>query len=205
MQRESTVFIVEDDAAVRESLEFLIGTVGLRTQSYSSATELLDEYDSKRPGCLVADVRLRGMSGVELLEELNRRGTVLPTIIITAHGDMYTAVRAMKSGALDCVAKPLHDQQILDLIQLGIKLDLEQRDVHSQQADVNERLSALSARERDVLAGIVEGKTSLKIASELGISKKTVDVHRSSLMSKMKVHSVAELVKVACTRVSTTR
>lgn len=198
-ETEPTVFVVDDDHAVRKSLDVLIRSVGLKVEAYASAQAFLDQYDCERPGCLVLDVRMPGMSGLELQKTLNERAIGLPVIIITGHGDVPIAVRAMKAGAVEFLEKPFSKQLLLEHIHEAISLDAGQRKEHSRQSAIETRLGQLSPREREVMELVVAGKLSKQIAAELGLSKKTVDIHRAHLMEKMGVTSVAELAEQVVT------
>jgi len=194
--REPTVFIVDDDASVRDSLEYLLQSVGLRTRKYASGTEFLEAYDPASPGCLVLDVRMPGMSGMELQQRLEELGSTLPIIFITAHGDVPMAVQAVKAGAVDFLIKPFRDQEVLDKVQQSIHEDTKARDQVEHRREVLERLASLTPREREVLDMVVDGKANKGIAVELGISQRTVEVHRARVMEKMQAGSVARLVQM---------
>ena len=193
---EPTVFVVDDDRAMRESLSWLLDSVGLRVRSYATAAEFLADHDPAQPGCLVLDVRMPGMSGLDLQAELARRGVELPTIVITGHAEVSMAVRAVKAGALDFIEKPFSDQLLLDRVRQALEIDLEVREVRRRREDALRRLATLTAREREVLNLVVAGKQNKEIASELGVSPKTVEVHRAHVMSKMCVDSLAELIRI---------
>lgn len=192
----ATVFVVDDDHAVRKSLELLLKSVGLSAATYPSAQEFLDAYDPSSPGCLVLDVRMPGMSGLELQRTLRERGVEIPTIVITGHGDVPVAVRALKDGALEFLEKPFSKQMLLEHIREALRHETRRRAQRDRAVDAGERLAALTKRERQVLELVVAGKVSKEIAAELGLSKKTVDVHRAHVMHKLKVESVAELVQL---------
>ena len=193
---EPTVFVVDDDRAMRDSLSWLLDSVGLRVRSYATAAEFLADHDPAQPGCLVLDVRMPGMSGLDLQAELARRGVELPTIVITGHAEVSMAVRAVKAGALDFIEKPFSDQLLLDRVRQALEIDLEVREVRRRREDALRRLATLTAREREVLNLVVAGKANKEIASELGVSPKTVEVHRAHVMSKMCVDSLAELIRI---------
>jgi len=195
-QPEPTVFVVDDDRAMRDSLSWLLDSVGLRVRSYATAAEFLADHDPAQPGCLVLDVRMPGMSGLDLQAELARRGVELPTIVITGHAEVSMAVRAVKAGALDFIEKPFSDQLLLDRVRQALEIDLEVREVRRRREDALRRLATLTAREREVLNLVVAGKANKEIASELGVSPKTVEVHRAHVMSKMCVDSLAELIRI---------
>jgi len=193
---EPTVFVVDDDRAMRDSLSWLLDSVGLRVRSYATAAEFLADHDPAQPGCLVLDVRMPGMSGLDLQAELARRGVELPTIVITGHAEVSMAVRAVKAGAIDFIEKPFSDQLLLDRVRQALEIDLEVREVRRRREDALRRLATLTAREREVLNLVVAGKQNKEIASELGVSPKTVEVHRAHVMSKMCVDSLAELIRI---------
>jgi two-component system response regulator FixJ len=193
---EPTVFVVDDDRAMRESLSWLLDSVGLRVRSYATAAEFLAEHDPAQPGCLVLDVRMPGMSGLDLQAELARRGVELPTIVITGHAEVSMAVRAVKAGAIDFIEKPFSDQLLLDRVRQALEIDLEAREVRRRREDARRRLATLTTREREVLNLVVAGKANKEIASALGVSPKTVEVHRAHVMSKMCADSLAELIRI---------
>jgi len=193
---QPTVFIVDDDVAVCDALGLLVESVGLKAERYTSAHAFLHAYDPVRPGCLVLDVRMPGMSGLELQDELNRRGQRIPVIILTGHGDMQMAVRAMKGGAVDCLAKPFNDQELLDRIHQAIAVDKKERRERVINNEIAERIGLLTDREREVMNRVVRGMTNQMIAEELGITKKTVDAHRARVMEKTQAKSLADLVQI---------
>jgi two-component system, LuxR family, response regulator FixJ len=193
---EPTVFVVDDDRAMRESLSWLLDSVGLHVRSYATAADFLADHDPAQPGCLVLDVRMPGMSGLDLQAELARRGVELPTIVITGHAEVSMAVRAVKSGAIDFIEKPFSDQLLLDRVRQALEMDRQAREVRSRREDARRRLATLTAREREVLNLVVAGRANKEIASALGVSPKTVEVHRAHVMSKMCVDSLAELIRV---------
>lgn len=190
------VFVVDDDEAVCESLRLLIGDIGLEVRTFTSAREFLGRYEASRPGCLVLDVRMSGMSGLELQSRLRELGIYIPTIIITGHADVPMAVEAMKAGAMDFIEKPFRDQVLLDGIQKAIDLDLRVRRQHRERQDVRARIQLLTQREKEVMDRLVAGKSNKNIAFDLGISQKTVDFHRANILEKIGVSSVVELVRL---------
>jgi len=194
---EPTVFIVDDDQAVARSLRWLIEIVRLGVETFASAQAFLDNYDSSKPGCLVLDVRMPGISGLELQERLAARRINIPIIFITGHGDVQMAVRALQAGAFDFVEKPFNDQDLLDRIQKAIAFDAERRGKEAQRAQLQALFTSLTAREREVLDLVVEGLSNKAIANTLGLSAKTVEVHRAKVMEKMHARSIADLVKLA--------
>lgn len=194
---EATVFIVDDDEAIRQSLTLLMKSVGIKANAYPSALEFLDAYDPTQPGCLVVDVRMPGMSGLDLQQHLANQRIAIPIIIITGHGDVPMAIRAMKRGAVDLIEKPVNDQLLLDRIRVCLEMDAEARSEKQLRVSVATRLQRLSPREWQVMEMMVVGKSSKDIAQALGISRKTVDVHRAHILEKAQVKSLAELVRMA--------
>ncbi len=195
-QPASTVFVVDDDEAVRNSLRFLLKSVGLATQTLASAREFLDSYKPQQPGCLVLDVRMPGMSGLELQQQLNLRGAVIPVIFITGHGDVPMAVEAMQQGAFDFLQKPFRDQDLIDRIQRALERDSRSRTTLAQHAKIRERLDSLTEREREVLTLITRGMPNKVMAAELGVSQRTVEIHRARIMEKSGAPSLAQLVRM---------
>jgi two-component system, LuxR family, response regulator FixJ len=190
------VFIVDDDEAVRSSLRMLLKSVGLATESHGSADDFLANYDAEQPGCAVLDVRMPGMSGLDLQGELNRRGTIIPVIFVTGHGDVPMAVEAMRHGAFEFLQKPYRDQDLIDCIQRALACDVENRKQLVQQQQIRARLKALTPRELQILDQVTRGKANKVIAADLGISQRTVEIHRAHLMEKMGASSLAQLVRM---------
>ena len=195
-ERESTVFVVDDDSDLRESLGWLFESAGLRVKSYSTAQEFLADYKTEDPGCLLLDVRMPGLSGLDLQEELGRRGLPPPIIIMTGHAKVPMAVRALKGGAIDFIRKPFSDQILLERIRQAIDLDRRTRKVRIECTKFAALLADLTPRERQVMELVISGKPNKIIAADLGISPKTVEIHRGRVMEKMQVGSVAELVRL---------
>lgn len=195
-QQAPTVFIVDDDAAVREYLTWLIESVGLTVEGYPAARAFLDGYDPERPGCLLLDVRMPGMSGIELQEELVARRIALPIIMMTGYAEIPMAVRVIRAGALDFIQKPFSDQVLLERIRDAIELDGKTRQMRQDHAEVSARLGRLTARQREVLDGVLAGKASKVIAWELKLSPKTVDVHRCRIMRTMQASSLPDLFRL---------
>jgi FixJ family two-component response regulator len=193
---EPTVFVVDDDRAMRDSLRWLLESVGLSVRTYATAADFLREYESSQPGCLVLDVRMPGMSGLDLQAELTRRDAALPTIIVTGHAEVTMAVRAVKAGALDFIEKPFSDQLLLDRVRQALEIDRMEREVRRRREEAQRRLETLTVREREVLDLVVAGKANKEIAAALKLSPKTVEVHRSHVMSKMAADSLAELIRL---------
>jgi two-component system response regulator FixJ len=190
------VFIVDDDEAVRSSLRLLLKSVGLVPSALASAREFLDKYDPAQPGCLVLDVRMPEMSGLELQEQLNLKGAVLPVIFITGHGDVPMAVEAMQAGAFDFLQKPFRDQDLIDRIQRALDKDRTDRAALNERTLIRERLQSLTPREREVLAMVTSGKANKIMAADLGVSQRTVEIHRARVMEKMSAASLAQLVRM---------
>jgi FixJ family two-component response regulator len=191
-----TVFIIDDDLDACRLIQQLVESVGLKAETFDSADGFLAAYHSERPGCLVTDVRLPGMSGLELQEALARRNVHLPIIVVTGHADVPSAVRAMKSHALDVLEKPFSKQVLLDRIQEALRVDVERRHRQAATSQVAARAATLTRREREVMDLIVQGFANKRIAYQLGLSEKTVETHRSRVMKKMAADSVAELVRL---------
>jgi len=191
----ATVFIVDDDPAMRDSMSFLVRSVGMAVETFASAQAFLDTYDPDRPGCLVFDVRMPGMSGLELQEFLVERGIKAPVVMVTGYGDVPMAVRALKGGAVDFLEKPFTDQELLETINEAIERDHRRRGKDAELSKVRERIARLTPREREVMDLVLDGKPNKVIAAELGLSPKTVEVHRSRVMAKMQVASLAGLLQ----------
>jgi RNA polymerase sigma factor (sigma-70 family) len=197
MTSEPTVFVVDDDQAMRSSLKWLIESVGLKVLAYGSADEFLRSYYPGRAGCLLLDVRMPGMSGLELQEHLTRREIQLPVIIITGHGDVAMAVKAMKAGAVDFIEKPFNDEALLGSIRNALDHGERQRARQYQRSEIAARLAELTPREHEVMDMVTEGRSNREIATALGVSAKTVEAHRARVMDKMRASSLAELVRMA--------
>ncbi len=191
------VCVVDDDDAVRLSMGLLIETLGLPVQSFASALEVLsDEEALRRAHCLVLDVRMPGLSGVGLQERLGRLGRTLPIIFVSAHGDVPMVARAMREGAFDFLQKPFNEQALLDRVQEAVQFAAAQRAARARLAEIQARIDSLTARESEVMAGMVAGRLNKQIAEDLGISIKTVEQHRARVMEKLQVDSLAELVRL---------
>lgn len=191
-----TVFIIDDEPPVRHSLARLLESAGYRSREFESAEAFLAEYHAETPGCLLLDVRMPGMSGVDLQRRLREQDMRLPVIIVTGHADVPMAVSAMKNGAVDFIEKPFEDDHLLACVSRAIELDAEARAVASRTTEAAHRLAMLSPREREVLNGLAAGSTVDQIAADIGISPKTVYMHRSHLMHKLGSDSVVDLVKI---------
>ncbi len=192
---EPVVHIVDDDEAVRQAVSMLVKSCGRNVESYGSAEDFLDGYDPSKPGCLVLDVRMPGISGISLQEMLAKDTMSLPVIIITGHGDINMAVKATKAGAIDFIEKPFKDNDLLDSIERGIAKDLQNHKNLSGQVEYERRYLNLTDREREVLQLIVDGNPNKTIALKLEITQKTTEFHRKNVMTKMQADSFAELVR----------
>jgi len=197
MGNEPTVFIVDDDEAMRNSLKWLIESVAMQVETYDSAQAFIESYYPGRSGCLLLDVRMPGMSGLELQEYLIDHHIHIPVIIITGHGDVPMAIRAMKVGAVDFIEKPFNDELLLESIRHALLLDERQRDKQSQRAEIAAHLAGLTPREHEVMAMVTAGLANKDIAAALGVTSKTVEAHRARVMEKMQAASLAELVRMA--------
>jgi two-component system response regulator FixJ len=196
MKTDPTVFIVDDDDEVRAAISLLMESVGLEVCAYDSAQAFLDDFDPDRPGCLVLDVRMRGMSGIELQTRLATEPIHPPIVIITGHGDVPMAVRAVQAGAVDFLEKPFNDQALLDAVHRAFVVDAQRRGHAMRLAEVKQRLERLTPREREILEQIVAGKRNKVIAADLQISQSTVEAHRAKVMDKLGARSLSELMRL---------
>lgn len=196
-ERVATVFVVDDDEAVRGAMRLLLKSVGLTAVAYASAGEFLAHYGTDQPGCLLLDVRMPGMSGLELQHQLNLRGAIVPVIFMTGHGDVPMAVEAMQHGAFDFLQKPFRDQELLERVQRALEKDRSAREQLRQTDRIRERFGSLTPREREVLILMTRGKPNKVMAAELGVSQRTVEIHRARVMDKMEARSLAQLVRMA--------
>jgi FixJ family two-component response regulator len=193
-QKGPLVYLVDDDEAIRDSLGLLLRSVGLDCEVYASALEFLGAYDPTRHSCLVADIRMPGLSGLELQQRLNDQRAEVPVIFITGHGDVPMAVNAMKSGASDFIQKPFRDQDLLDRINKALAKDRDRRAQRVQDDAIRELLATLTPRETEVMKRVVRGQANKVIALDLGVSQRTVELHRARVMRKLKMRSLADLV-----------
>ena len=196
MTSRATIFIVDDDTAVRDSLKMLLRSVGQAVETFGSGQEFIDAYSEDRPGCLVLDIRMPGMSGLELQQKLNERHSIMPIIFITGHGDVPMAVEAMQAGAVDFIQKPFRDQDLIDRINQALEKDQNNRASLGERNDIRKRLETLTPREREVLDLVVHGKANKVIAGDLRLSQRTVEIHRARVMEKMQASSLAHLVRM---------
>jgi FixJ family two-component response regulator len=196
-ETDAMVFVVDDDAPMRESLKNLIRSVGLRAELFASAQEFLRSKRPDVPSCLVLDVRLPGLSGLDLQRRTSEAGLEIPIIFITGHGDIPMTVRAMKAGAMEFLTKPFRDQDLLDAIQQALERDRKARDQRAEIEELRSRFASLTAREREVMARVVAGLLNKQIGAELGTSETTVKIHRHQVMEKMGAMSLPELVRMA--------
>lgn len=191
---QATVFVVDDDEAVRRGLERLLRSAGLNVETFASAPEFLERSPTSETGCVLLDVQMPGVNGPELHEGMSERGFTLPVVFLTGHGDVPTSVRAMKKGAVDFLLKPVDDEMLLGTIRQAVERHAAEQVRQRQRQDIAARLHRLSAREREVMEHVIQGRLNKQIAGDLGIAEKTVKVHRAHVMEKMEVRSVAELV-----------
>lgn len=194
---DATVFVVDDDTSVRTALKRLIQSLGLKVETFDSAQAFLKHGPHDGPACLVLDVRMPGMSGIELQHRLTRAGLGMPIIFITGHGSIPLSVQAMKAGAVDFIEKPFEDQKLIDAINTAIQKNKKFRTEHAEIKDLQRRVDSLTPREREVFILVVSGMLNKQIAFDLGMSEKTVKVHRARVMDKMKAKSLADLVRMA--------
>lgn len=190
------VFVVDDDPSVRSSLKFLISTVGLQVETFESAETALQKLSPEAPSCLVLDVRLRGLSGLDLQGELAARNCQVPIVFITGHGDIPMTVRAMKAGAIEFLTKPFRDQDLLDAIHIALERDRARREQEKEITELQQRFDLLTSREREVISLVAAGKLNKQIAHQLGTAENTIKVHRSRAMEKLGADSLADVVRM---------
>jgi FixJ family two-component response regulator len=195
-EKPATVFVVDDDDAVRTSLRLLLKSVGLPVETFGSAQEFLDGFDADRAGCLVLDIRMPGMSGLELQQKLNEMHAIIPIVFITGHGDVPMAVEAMQHGAVDFIQKPFRDQDLIDRINQALERDKENRAGLKERDAIRRRMQQLTPREKEVLDLVTQGKANKVIAGDLNVSQRTVEIHRARVMEKMGASSLAHLVRM---------
>ena len=193
--REQTVFIVDDEPAIRRSLQWLIETLQVPVQTFPSAASFLEAHPTEEPGCLILDLRMPDMNGLDLQQELIRRGFETPVIVLTGYGDVRSAVRAVRSGALEFLEKPVDDEVMLNLVRRALASDAQRRRERSERDGVCKRIEHLTPREREVLGLVVDGYSSKEISQQLGVSCKTVEAHRAQIMKKMRADCVVDLVR----------
>jgi len=199
MPNEGIVHVIDDDDAMRNSLAFLFNSAKVPVETYDSATAFLDRLSALKPGCVVTDVRMPGMSGIELLKRLHELKVAMPVIVITAHGDVPLAVEAMKYGATDFLEKPFDDELLLAAVRTALSKQASQHEDQAARSAIEERLARLSTRERQVLEGLVAGHPNKTIAYDLGISPRTIEIYRANVMTKMEAASLSDLVRMALT------
>lgn len=195
-EKPPTVFVVDDDEAVRTSLRLLLKSVGLPVETFASGQEFLDQFDPDRAGCLVLDIRMPGISGLELQQHLNERHSIMPVVFITGHGDVPMAVEAMQAGAVDFIQKPFRDQDLIDRINRALEKDKAMRGELRERDEIRRRMSQLTPREHEVLELVTQGKANKVIAGDLNVSQRTVEIHRARVMEKMGAGSLAHLVRM---------
>src|SRR5690349_14305835 len=196
MKKNPVVMVVDDDSGVRNAMRSLLKSVGLESSLYASAQEFLAAYQPAQPGCLLLDIRMPGMSGLELQQQLNLRGAVIPVIFMTGHGDIPMAVEAMQQGAFDFLQKPFRDQDLLDRVQRALEKDKTNRAQLREKNRIQERRESLTPREREILDLMTRGKPNKVMAADLGVSQRTVEIHRARVMEKMGASSLAQLVRM---------
>ncbi|HVY22181.1 MAG TPA: response regulator FixJ [Steroidobacteraceae bacterium] len=196
MSTTATIFIVDDDPAVQQSLRMLFRSVGFRTEVFNNGQQFLDAFDDQWTGCVVLDMRMPGMSGLELQQQLNQRQSIMPVIFMTGHGDVPMAVEAMQAGAIDFIQKPFNDQELIDRVTQAVAKDTRNREVLNEKNEIRQRLNSLTPREHEILDMVVNGKANKVIADDLELSQRTVEIHRARVMEKMQATSLAHLVRM---------
>jgi len=195
--QQSTVHIVDDDAAVRKSLQLLFKTVGIEAIAHASGDDFLEQFDDAGEGCILLDIRMPGISGLELQKVLQERGSTIPIIFITGHGDVPMAVESMRLGAFDFLQKPFRDQDLMDRVSQALAQNEEAREASEQHHDISQRYATLTPREKEVMACVVKGQANKVIAMDRDVSQRTVEIHRARVMDKMQARSLADLVRMA--------
>ncbi len=196
MDENDTVFLIDDDPGIRDSLSLLLSLKGVRTQPFANAESFIETYRPEWTGCVLTDLRMPGMTGLELQSMLRERGVQVPVVVLTAHGDVATARTALKSGAFDFLEKPVDDTMLLDVLRNALRADRERRLAATTRSATDQRLERLTEREREILALIAAGHQNRDIAVQLGISPRTVEVHKARIMEKLECRSLAELIRV---------
>jgi two-component system response regulator FixJ len=196
MDESGTVFLIDDDPGVRDSLSLLLSLKGVRTQPYANAESFIETYRPDWPGCVLTDLRMPGMTGLELQNVLRERRVDLPVVVLTAHGDVATARAALKNGAFDFLEKPIDDVMLIDVLRNALRVDRERRTAATSRSSADARMERLTGREREILALIAAGHQNREIATQLGISPRTVEVHKARIMEKLECHSLAELIRM---------
>jgi RNA polymerase sigma factor (sigma-70 family) len=194
---EPMVFVVDDDDSVRKATQRLIRSVGMKVETFENAKDFLKHPEYKGACCLILDIKMPGLSGLDLQEELLKAGLTFPIIFMTGHGTVPMSVRAMKAGAIDFLEKPFEDQALLDLITNAIESDIQEKRINAKKSELKQRFESLTPREKEIFALVVTGKLNKQVASQLGISEKTVKIHRGRVMEKMQAGSLAELVRIS--------
>ncbi|HYL03195.1 MAG TPA: response regulator [Steroidobacteraceae bacterium] len=196
MDEDGTVFVIDDDPGVRDALSLLLSLKGLRTQAFANAESFLDAYRPERTGCVLTDLRMPGMTGLELQAALRERRLEVPVVVLTAHGDVATARAALKNGAFDFIEKPVDDAMLLDVLKHALRVDRERRAATTARSAADRRMERLTEREREILALIAAGHQNRDVAARLGISPRTVEVHKARIMEKLECRSLAELIRM---------
>jgi len=195
--KPETVYIIDDEQDVRDALQMLLKSIGLTVETFASAGDFLDQYQMEWPGCILVDIRMPGMSGIELQKKLNTMGAPIPVIVISGHADVPTAVRVIQEGAVDLLEKPISDQELLDKVQAAINSDHELREIYLENKQVQSCYDQLTPREKEIMNEVALGKMNKVIAYELDITTRTVELHRAHVMEKMQARSLADLVRYA--------
>jgi FixJ family two-component response regulator len=197
--KPQTVYIIDDEQDVRDGLQMLLKSIGITAETFPSAIDFLEQYQMDWPGCILVDIRMPGMSGIELQRKLNAMGAPIPVILISGHADVPTAVRVIQEGALDLLEKPINEQELLDKVQSALDSDDKRRRAYLEKKQIQSRYEQLTPREKEIMNEVVLGKMNKVIAYELDITKRTVELHRAHVMEKMQARSLADLVRYAQT------